>query len=203
MSSRVQSSKSKPSTNRIARNLFIFVAMSRAGVARADDSLVVDTTKVCIEQLKELSLKLQQNKEGLSKEDLEGYRLEIAKLLKEVIDTQFADVKTVEAIDSVLGQRQNGRDPEETKAVIKQKINEATAAYDATKDVDFVQITSILKGLSDELDEDFVMIDRGLTDADIKCPFTAQQFQEPMKKYVVPIVCIHAKMQFTFVGMIC
>jgi len=156
--------------------------MNRNGIARADDSLVVDTTKVCIEQLKELSLKLQQNSEGLSKEVLEGYRDEIAKLLKDIVDTQFTHVKTVEAINSVLAQPQNGRDAEETKRVIKQRIGEATAAYDATKDVDFVQITSILKGLSDELDEDFVMIDKGLTDADIKCPFTAQQFEEPMKK---------------------
>lgn len=156
--------------------------MNRNGVARADDSLVVDTTRVCLEQLKELSLRLQQNKEGLSKEVLEGYRVEIEKLLKDIVGTQFTHVKTVEAIDSVLGQHQNDRDAEDMKRIIKQRIDQATAAYDASKDVDFVQITAILKGLSDELEEDFVVMDRGLTDADIKCPFTGLQFVEPMKK---------------------
>eukprot|EP01032_Pedospumella_encystans_P011970 gene11970-13884_t len=53
------------------------------------------------------------------------------------------------------------------------RVDEATATYDATKDI--------------------VLIDEGLTSADIKCPYTAQQLVEPMRNPGGPQMpkCIH------------
>lgn len=144
--------------------------------------MIEENAKACLEQLNEVSLRLQKNKEGLSKEDIELFRAEIATVLKAAITSKFVHLKTSAAIESVLGQRKEGSDPEDAKRSIKQKIEEACSTFDATKDTEYVRITSILKSDDADIDEDFVMIDRGLTDNDIKCQYTSQVFKEPMKK---------------------
>lgn len=156
--------------------------MNRASGGRAGDTLVDENAKACLEQLSEVSLRLQKNKEGLSNEDIDSFRTEIAAVLRAAITSKFVNVQTSAAIESVLGQRKEGSDPEEAKRSIKQKIDQACSTFDPTKDPEYVRITSILKSDDADIDEDFVMIDRGLTDNDIKCQYTGQIFKEPMKK---------------------
>jgi hypothetical protein len=146
--------------------------------------MVVDTTKLCVSHLEELSLKLQANKEGLPKEDIELFRDDIANILKELYTTQYNHYKTSEVIQSVLGTRKSTDEHsiDDIKQDIKKRIRDAGDSYEVTKEAEYVRITSILKGDADDLDADFVMIDKGLTDNDIKCPYTAQIFKEPMKK---------------------
>ena len=72
------------------------------------------------------------------------------------------------------------------KRNIRQKITKMENSLDVVKDKEYIQVTTILSGFGeqDDIEEDLVMIQTDLTEANIKCPYSMQFFVHPMKKYV-------------------
>lgn len=154
-------------------------------------------TAACFNQLSEISRKLKANREGLGIDTIIQYKEEIATLGKELVKSEFMSKQAAEACASEIGKRGEGNmlSSEELKRNIRQKISEGEAGFDPSKQQKYINVVSILMdcGKKDEIDEDMVLIDSGLTEQSVKCPYTGKLFHEPMKKSVT-LSCFHSHM---------
>ena len=76
-------------------------------------------------------------------------------------------------------------DSRAAKKNIKLKLDEGKVRLEPNKDRDYMAVTSILLDVGEtaaDMDEEMVLVEQGLTDASIKCPYSIMQFVEPMKK---------------------
>ena len=160
---------------------------------RNNENLVVPCINACISQLKELSNRLKDNEGGLSKDALEEFREQIAAIAKDAVSEKFNNSKTLETINDVLTARtasheNSAQEPKELIRVVKQRIDESIRTFDPLKDADYAKVTAILKPAKgagkggDDMDEDLVMIEQGLTEATILCPVTFSIFVDPVQK---------------------
>jgi hypothetical protein len=141
---------------------------------------------MCLSHLEELSHKLKTNREDLDMDVIVSLKDSIAGITKKVVTAKVGHTKSIEFVATELGKREAGENnpAEVMKKNVRTKIIEAMQACDPTKDKDYIKVASILMdcGKADDIDADMVMIDSGLTDQSIKCPYTAMTFVEPMKK---------------------
>jgi hypothetical protein len=165
--------------------------MSRSSNANNSDVLIADCMKSCLNKLEELSERLKENVECLPQTDLDAFTEGIDKQTKACLTANHCNVKNKEAILSVLGVRtvDDERTSDELKAAIKERAAETQKGYNVRQEAKYKKISSNLgnetmKAQAD--DEDFEVLEKGLNDNSIKCPYTATTFVEPMKKYVCP-----------------
>lgn len=162
--------------------------MQRGGAGgRTDDQLVADSVKMCLRFCTDVSHILKDNNEGLGEEAIDKIRGKIASISGDAITGRYMHGKTTETIDSVLAEHKtdDGKTPEELKRNIRQRLEEVEKAYDVKKEPEYAQVVNILQAPgSDEMDDDvdLMVVEKGLKDADIVCPFTQQPYKDPMKK---------------------
>ena len=161
--------------------------MQRNAGGRADDQLVADSVKMCLSLFTDRSHSLQENREGLGQESIDKIREKMASVIGDAVTGRYMHGKTTETIESVLSEykSEDSQTAEDLKRNIRQRLDAIEKSYDAKKDPDYIQVMNILKAPGgDEMDEDIdlVVVDKGLTDADIVCPYTQQTYKEPMKK---------------------
>ena len=160
--------------------------MNRGSLSRPGESLILESTDMCINKLTELSHKLKTNREGLDISAIVKLKEDIANITKDVVTERDMTVQGSSIIDSELGQRKGGEwTAEQLKQNIRQKLDEAKDRFEANKDRDYMAVTSILLDVGEtaaDMDEEMVLVEQGLTDASIKCPYSIMQFVQPMKK---------------------
>lgn len=158
-----------------------------AAGGRADDQLVIDSVKMCLAACTDISHVLKDNNENLGEQAIDKIREKIASISGDAITGRFMHGKTTETIESVLAEHksEDGKTPEELKRNIRQRLEQVEKAYDVKKEPDYAQVVGILQAPgSQEMDDDvdLMVVEKGLKDADIVCPFTQQPYKDPMKK---------------------
>lgn len=172
--------------------------MSRSNAVRASDSLLLEGAQLCLVRLADISRKLRTNTEKLDFDSIVGFKQEISGLAKEVVTSKHMHKSTGEIVTDELGKRkpEDGTGPEDIKRNVRHRLAEIKEAADVKQDTEYLGVVSILLdiGKSEDIDADMVVIDSGMTERDVICPYSMKTFEKPMKKYEHEIVRLLAEM---------
>jgi hypothetical protein len=140
--------------------------------------------------------KLSQNAEGIEEDALNMLKNKLEALLRTAAKVEYED----SIFDTVVGNvltKYNTENLHDILNVDKSIINNEIIGKVEQKGNDFdvrndAKISSLLDTLLKTTDEDeeLMVLEEGMSDAQIKCPVTAKFMIEPMKKYVFSTLII-------------
>ncbi len=151
-----------------------------------------DSLKMCNAQLEYAADRIKSNAESFDENTVNNWRERIISLAKDIAVVKNTNEKTVEVLESILGEKRQLDEEQESsssstnaaetklKQQIKQRIAEKIQKFEESKDPNAKKICDMLKTSSNA--DEFELIEEGFKLTDTICPYTKKTYVETMKR---------------------